>query len=152
MSRIPRRSSARPSQPKRQAGAAASSPGQGLKIGDAARIVGEKPFVLRFWETQFPFLRPSHARFKHRVYEPADIENLKLVKRLLHEERFTIEGAKKHLRQFGLERVKAELAGGPARAARTAPAPAAEAAESALRQTLSEVRRELANLHKLLED
>src|ERR1700674_4328914 len=105
MSRPPRQSAARPSKSKRPPRPASSHSGTALKIGDAAQVVGVKPFVLRFWETQFAFLKPSHARFKHRVYEPQDLENLKLVKRLLHEERFTIEGAKKHLRQFGLEQV-----------------------------------------------
>jgi DNA-binding transcriptional MerR regulator len=143
MSRPPRRTRARPSKSERESG----SSGVGLKIGEAARLVGVKPFVLRFWETQFAFLKPSHARFKHRVYEPADVENLKLVRRLLHEERFTIEGAKKHLRQFGLEQVREQLSSGAAPPAKPAGSP--QAAE--LRQTLAEVRRELASLHKLLE-
>ena len=144
MSRPPRQSAARPSKSKR--GPASGRSATALKIGDAAQVVGVKPFVLRFWETQFAFLKPSHARFKHRVYEPADIENLKLVKRLLHEERFTIEGAKKHLRQFGLEQVRSELAAGPARPGKR------EGGESppALRQTLADIKRELVTLHKLL--
>jgi len=144
MSRPPRRGAARPSKSKR--GPASGRSEKALKIGDAAQVVGVKPFVLRFWETQFAFLKPGHARFKHRTYEPADIENLKLVKRLLHEERFTIEGAKKHLRQFGLEQVRIELAAGPARPTRR------DGGESppALRQTLADIRRELVTLHKLL--
>ncbi len=148
MSRSPRRTAARPSGSKRPSRPASARSETGLKIGDAAQAVGVKPFVLRFWETQFAFLKPSHARFKHRVYEPADIENLKLVKRLLHEERFTIEGAKKHLRQFGLEQVRNELEAGPARPAKrnsgeSEPAPA-------LRQALADIRRELVTLQKLL--
>ena len=146
MSRPPRQSAARPSKSKRPPGPAAGDSGTALKIGDAAQVIGVKPFVLRFWETQFAFLKPSHARFKHRMYEPADIENLKLVKRLLHEERFTIEGAKKHLRQFGLKQVRSELAAGPARPAKR------ESGESppAMRQKLADIKRELMTLQKLL--
>ncbi len=151
MSRSSRRTGALPPGSKHPAGAAADSPRQGLKIGDAARIVGVKPFVLRFWETQFSFLKPSHARYKHRVYEPADIENLKLVKRLLHEQRFTIEGAKKHLRQLGLEAVRAELAGEPS-PEKLAPKSASAGSSPRMREALADIRRELANLHKLLED
>jgi DNA-binding transcriptional MerR regulator len=149
MTRPARRGGARPSKPGREAGADASkSSGAGLKIGEAARIVGVKPFVLRFWETQFAFLKAGHARFKHRVYEPADLENLKLVKRLLHEERFTIEGAKKHLRQFGLERVRSELAEGPARTGKPEP----DESGPELRQTLVDIRKDLTSLQKLLRE
>jgi DNA-binding transcriptional MerR regulator len=123
-----------------------------LKIGDAAKLINEKPFVIRFWETEFPFLKAGHSRYKHRVYGPADIENLKLVKRLLHEERFTIEGAKKHLRQHGLEQVRAELAGAPSRIAKGPREAAPPENASALRRTIAEIRDELTDLHKMLED
>ncbi len=147
MSRSPRQTGARASKSKRPSGAPAGRSEAALKIGDAARVVGVKPFVLRFWETQFAFLKPSHARFKHRVYEPEDIENLRLVKRLLHEERFTIEGAKKHLRQFGLEQVRNELAAGPARPAKRE---SADEPRPEMRQALADIKRELVTLHKLL--
>ncbi|HZZ07351.1 MAG TPA: MerR family transcriptional regulator, partial [Candidatus Binataceae bacterium] len=75
-----------------------------LKIGEAAKLLGVEAYVLRFWETQFPFLRPRHARSKHRFYGEQDLETLRLIKRLLHQERFTIEGAKKYIREVGLER------------------------------------------------
>jgi DNA-binding transcriptional MerR regulator len=123
----------------------------GLKIGEAARLVGVKPFVLRFWETQFDFLRAGHSRYKHRTYEPSDIENLKLIKHLLHERRFTIEGAKKHLSQFGLEQVRAEMRGAPARAEPGSPETSSGLAD-ATRQALSEIRRDLLDLQKLLQD
>ena len=75
-----------------------------LKIGEAAKVLGVEAYVLRFWETQFPFLRPRHAHSKHRFYGAQDLQTLRLIKRLLHEERFTIEGAKKYIREVGLER------------------------------------------------
>ncbi len=59
--------------------------------------------MLRFWETQFHILKPKHARSKHRFYQPRDIETLKLIKRLLHQEGFTIAGANKYLRENGID-------------------------------------------------
>lgn len=76
-----------------------------LKIGEASRALDVEAYVLRFWETQFPFLRPRHANSSHRMYEPKDLELLRLVKRLLHVEGYTIAGAKKHIRETGLERL-----------------------------------------------
>lgn len=123
-----------------------------LKIGEAARKLGVEAYVLRFWETQFPFLRPRHARSKHRFYGSKDLETLKLIKRLLHQERFTIEGAKKYIREVGLERALT------AKSASTAASPAvppalrpADAKSDNVRHTIAEVRRELESLHKLLE-
>jgi DNA-binding transcriptional MerR regulator len=125
-----------------------------LKIGEAATLIGVESYVLRFWETQFPFLRPRHTRSKHRSYNAKDIETLKLIKRLLHQERFTIEGAKKYIREVGLEQA---LASGkpatPTKAAALTPQDEDKSSASglAVRRTLAEVRRELESLHKLLE-
>jgi len=97
---------ARPSPRKnpRPQGAEGGGGEQLLKIGEAAKALGVEAYVLRFWETQFPFLRPRHAHSKHRFYGAQDLQTLRLIKRLLHEERFTIEGAKKYIREVGLER------------------------------------------------
>ena len=106
---------ARPSQHKtaRPRGGAGEVGGgeQLLKIGEAAKALGVEAYVLRFWETQFPFLRPRHAQSKHRFYAAQDLETLRLIKRLLHQERFTIEGAKKYIREVGLERALAAKPG-----------------------------------------
>ena len=128
-----------------------------LKIGEAAREIGVEPYVLRFWETQFSFLRPRHSPSKHRSYEARDIESLKLIKRLLHVEGFTIAGAKKHIRETGLDRLRAEAL--TAKPVKTAAAEAAtftrngEAAAGKPRnllRALAEIRRDLESLHKLL--
>ena len=65
-----------------------------LKIGEAARAIGVEPYVLRFWETQFSFLRPRHSPSKHRSYEVRDIETLQLIKRLLHSKALRLRGRK----------------------------------------------------------
>ena len=62
--------------------------------------------MLRFWETQFPFLRPRHSRSKHRYYDEKSLDSLRLIRRLLHSEGYTIAGAKKHIREAGLERLR----------------------------------------------
>ena len=67
------------------------------KIGEVSRIVGAKPYVLRYWETEFPFLRPRKNKSGQRVYTKKDIELLLDIKRLLYQERFTIEGVRKRL-------------------------------------------------------
>lgn len=69
-----------------------------FKIGEVARIVGVKPYVLRYWETEFSIIRPGKTRSSHRLYRRRDVEALLEIKRLLHQERYTIEGAKKHLK------------------------------------------------------
>lgn len=72
-----------------------------FKIGEVARLVGVKPYVLRYWETEFRVLRPEKSQTRHRLYRRRDVETLLLIRRLLHDERYTIEGAKRRLRQRG---------------------------------------------------
>ncbi len=70
-----------------------------FKIGEVARLVGVKPYVLRYWETEFRVLRPEKSQTRHRLYRRRDVETLLEIRRLLHDERYTIEGAKRRLRQ-----------------------------------------------------
>lgn len=103
------RSTAKPTRPRSRT-AAKATPANGadrqIKIGEAARIIGVEAYVLRFWETQFPFLRPRHSRSKHRYYDEKSLDSLRLIRRLLHSEGYTIAGAKKHIREGGLERLR----------------------------------------------
>ena len=69
-----------------------------FKIGEVADLVGVPPHVLRYWESEFRTIRPTKAASKHRLYRRKDVETLLEIKRLLHAERFTIEGARKRLR------------------------------------------------------
>ena len=68
-----------------------------FKIGEAAKIVGVKPYVLRYWETEFKMIKPGKTRSKHRLYRRKDVETLLEIRQLLHDKRFTIEGARKVL-------------------------------------------------------
>jgi len=66
-------------------------------IGDVCDLTGLKPHVLRYWETQFDVLRPSKNRAGNRVYRPKDVELILLVKNLLYEQKYTIDGANQKL-------------------------------------------------------
>ena len=99
-----------------------------FKIGEVAKIVGVKPYVLRYWETEFTILRPGKTRSKHRLYRRKDVETLLEIRRLLYAERYTIEGAKRRLRD------------GAARAPEPHPA-----------ETVAAVRDELLDLCRLLD-
>jgi DNA-binding transcriptional MerR regulator len=76
-----------------------------FKIGEVAQIVGVRAHVLRYWESEFPALRPLKTRGAHRVYRRRDVELAVLLRRLLHEEGLTIAGAKRRLRDTGQHRV-----------------------------------------------
>lgn len=65
------------------------------KIGEVSRIAGVEPYVLRYWETEFPFLKPRKNRSGQRVYIRKDLELVLEIKKLLYEDRFTIEGVRK---------------------------------------------------------
>ena len=66
-------------------------------IGEACDLVGLKPHVLRYWESQFEVLHPGKNRAGNRVFRPKDIELILLVKHLLYDEKYTIQGARQKL-------------------------------------------------------
>lgn len=68
-----------------------------FRIGEAARLVGVKPYVLRYWETEFKQIRPEREGSRQRLYRRKDVLTFLEIKRLLREERYTIVGAKKRL-------------------------------------------------------
>jgi len=68
-----------------------------FRIGEVSRIIGVEPYVLRYWESEFPQIRPSRADSKQRTYQRKDLEIIMEIKRLLYDEKMTIEGAKQKL-------------------------------------------------------
>jgi DNA-binding transcriptional MerR regulator len=108
-----------------------------FRIGEVAKIIGVKPYVLRYWETEFTILKPGKTPSRHRLYRRRDVETLLEIKRLLYEEGFTIAGAKKRLKE--LEREEQALP-------EPSPAPQSEN----YRQILQDLRKDLYALYQLL--
>src|SRR5713101_6911500 len=69
------------------------------RIGDVSRLADLKPFVLRYWETEFPMLQPMKSPGGVRLYRQEDVDMVFRIKRLLYDEGFTIAGARRHLRE-----------------------------------------------------
>ena len=108
-----------------------------FKIGEVSELLGVEPYVLRYWETEFPALSPKKSGTGHRLYRRKDVELLLRIKHLLYEKRFTIEGARQSLQ-----------------AAARAPKPrAAERVQQELftEDPLPEIRRELADILQILK-
>jgi DNA-binding transcriptional MerR regulator len=101
-----------------------------FRIGEVARLTGVKPYVLRFWETEFKMMVPPKSRSKQRMYRRKDIETILKIKHLLYDRRYTIAGARKHLQAAARE-------GGAT-------------PESIQRGALAQLRRELEELRDLL--
>ena len=74
-----------------------------LRIGEVARLLEVKPSVIRFWETEFYGLRPRKSSGGQRVFSRRDVERLRLIKHLVHERGFTLDGPRRHLRAQGVE-------------------------------------------------
>lgn len=68
-----------------------------FRIGEVSGLVGVDPHVLRYWETEFKLIRPRRARSNQRLYRRQDVENLLRIKTLLHDEGYTISGARRLL-------------------------------------------------------
>ena len=126
-----------------------------FKIGEVCEITDTQPYVLRYWESEFPALAPAKNSSGQRIYRRKDIETVLRIKQLLYEEGFTIAGAKK--------RLEAELGGrGPTPNAmaslpetvvttvEAAPAPADPSSDAA-RAVLLEVRDHLRGILTLLD-
>jgi DNA-binding transcriptional MerR regulator len=106
-----------------------------FKIGEVSRILGVKPYVLRFWETEFR-ITPAKNPSQHRVYKRQEVETLLEIKRLLYEERFTIEGARAKLKELAKDRQKQLKL---------------DLAENPFRATLRQVKKDLARIKAILK-
>jgi len=69
-----------------------------FRIGEVSQLVGVEPYVLRYWETEFPALSPKKSNSGQRMFRRKDVELLLNIKQLLYEKKFTIEGARKALK------------------------------------------------------
>ncbi|MBI3451018.1 MAG: MerR family transcriptional regulator [Acidobacteria bacterium] len=115
-----------------------------LKIGEVCELTDTQPYVLRFWESEFPQLAPRKNRAGQRIYVQHDVDLVLRIKRLLYDEEFTIPGARKRLEEEGF------TAGEKAVEARAKPAPAVAKAERGLVETVRALRKELRSVRDLL--
>lgn len=111
-----------------------------FRIGEVSRVSGVKPHVLRYWEAEFPKISPKKSGSGHRLYRRKDVELILEIKRLLYEERFTIEGARKILGH----RIKRPVA-------KAAPPTGQGELFGPPSDAINEVRRELKEILKLLK-
>lgn len=71
-----------------------------FRIGEVSRLVGVDTHVLRYWESEFSLIKPFRGKSKQRLYRRQDVENLLRIKGLLHDEGYTISGARKYLKNL----------------------------------------------------
>ena len=119
----------------------AADEGRLYKIGEVCKMADVQPYVLRYWETEFPALAPNKSGGGQRLYSQREIDTILRIKQLLYAEGFTIAGAKKRLEEGGGE----------------APAPQPKAEKAAakgkdLSKALKDVRNELKAILQILED
>jgi DNA-binding transcriptional MerR regulator len=112
-----------------------------FKIGEVCEIAGVKPFVLRYWETEFSELSPAKGAGGQRTYTRADVQLILRIKQLLYEERFTVAGAKKRLSE--------EVTGQAPKAPKVDTKPSNQV--ESLRRALKHTRRELEDILALLK-
>jgi DNA-binding transcriptional MerR regulator len=118
-----------------------------FRIGDVSKLAGVEPYVLRFWESEFPMLNPKKSGTNQRLYRRKDVETILEIKHLLYEKRFTIEGARSVIRQ---QRSRS----GPKPAPKAAPRQTGlfpEIARNARAEKVERIRRELTDILGLLE-
>lgn len=133
------------------------------KIGEACKALDIQPYVLRYWETEFPALAPSKSRSGQRVYSERELAVIRRIKQLLYDEGYTIAGAKKKLEAELVENGEPALAeegeaatraSEPAAAAPAAPVEGAapdRQAEERLDRLRTGVERALAQARELQE-
>lgn len=108
-----------------------------FRIGEVAKIIGVKPYVLRYWETEFSVLKPGKTPSRHRLYRRRDVETLIEIKYLLYEEGFTIAGAKKRLKDGEKEEEAARV-------------PHVRPLQADQRQILTKIHKDIRSLHKIV--
>ncbi len=116
-----------------------------FRIGEVSRLAGIKPYVLRFWETEFSSLGPKKSGKGHRLYRRKDVELVLEIKRLLYDKRYTIEGARKYLDSRTREIGSKSSSSGGGKAARPQPALFGDNGPA-----LDAIRKELADILQLL--
>ena len=107
-----------------------------FKIGEVAKLTQVKPYVLRYWESEFKIIKPKKSISNQRIYSKADLEVILEIKRLLQKEKYTLDGAKKMIKKFnGRKDTQIDI-----------PFP-----DRKYRSALAAIKKELKSIKKLLE-
>ena len=128
------------------------------RIGEVSRLSDLKPFVLRYWETEFPMLEPVKSPSGHRMYRQQDVDMVFKIKRLLYDEGFTIAGARKHLADLAASGAALRIESGASASSSPAPPhvalsgpPQSASSVRAHRKVLLDLREELDAILTLLK-
>jgi len=113
------------------------------RIGEVSKLTALKPFVLRYWETEFPMLEPVKSPSGHRLYRQQDVDLVLKIKRLLYDEGYTIAGARRFLRE--------SANGEPAEATASEPTGGSASTTHLNRKVLLDLRDSLRSFLTLLE-
>ncbi len=113
-----------------------------FKIGEVCELTETQPYVLRYWESEFPALAPAKNNSGQRIYRRRDIETILRIKTLLYEEGFTIAGAKKKLELEMKEQAKGT---------RVTPAPPTPTGDNGFKNEVEEIKAELHGLLDMLD-
>ncbi len=118
-----------------------------FRIGEVSDLVGVDPHVLRYWETEFAIIKPFRGKSKQRLYRRQDVEHLLHIKTLLHDEGYTISGAKKLLKSTR-RNTEVETSETIGRQGQAPDAPLLRDIKSELRDILSQLGRQTPAGHK----
>ena len=122
-----------------------------FKIGEVCEIIDTQPYVLRYWESEFPALAPAKNTSGQRIYRRRDIETVLRIKQLLYEEGFTIAGAKKRLEMEMAGRTPTPSSAPPGGNGGDGAAAAGGAGGDATKKALQEIRDQLREILTLLD-
>ena len=114
-----------------------------FRIGEVAEFLNIKPYVLRYWETEFPDIKPVKSQSNQRLYKRRDVEMLVAIKRLLYEEKFTINGARQHLKDMMKGHVKVAESEAPSGKTVSTPIGKSKVASENVRKILAVVKGDL---------
>lgn len=118
-----------------------------FKIGEVAELAGVEPYVIRYWESEFRSLRPQKSRSNQRLFRRRDVERILEIRRLLYEEGYKIEGARRQLEGQG-----AEPNGAHDQSDVPAPKGKGQRSVALLRQLVSEAHATIAGIEKILDE
>ena len=118
-------------------------------IGEVAELTALKPYVLRYWETEFPALKPTKNRAGNRIYKDKDIKVLFHIKYLLYDQKYTIEGARNQLNSANFDDMVD--ASNPNLKLKKSETPKGESSDDKLVNVISDLKKGLLEIKEILQ-